>query len=143
MSGVVYLFDRDTHTLGTSDLASTAGLVLQSPDDQLCTTTVESEIAFGLANLCLPADEIECRIRRRGSIGSGYQPQRHQATQTLSGGQKQRLLLASILAMSPRLLLFDEPLAQLDATGAAELLDLLDAPAPRRIDDHRGRTSPG
>ncbi len=126
MSGSVRLFDQDTRSLGTADLAATAGLVLQSPDDQLCTTTVESEIAFGLANLCLPAEEIERRI---GSWLDrlGLASLRHQATQTLSGGQKQRLLLASILAMSPRLLLFDEPLAELDATGAAELLDLLDS----------------
>ena len=88
MSGSVRLFDQDTRSLGTADLAATAGLVLQSPDDQLCTTTVESEIAFGLANLCLPAEEIERRI---GSWLDrlGLASLRHQATQTLSGGQKQ------------------------------------------------------
>ena len=153
MRGAVRLFDQDTRTLGTSDLAATAGLVLQSPDDQLCTATVESEIAFGLANLCLPIAEIERRIES-WLDRLGLASRRHQATQTLSGGQKQRLLLASILAMSPRLLILDEPLAQLDATGAAELLDRLDAlrregltivVAEHRLDDllPRSRSSPG
>ena len=52
---------------------------------------------------------------------------RHQATNTLSGGQKQKLLLASILAMGPRLLLFDEPLAQLDPLATNELLEIIES----------------
>lgn len=126
MTGSIELLDRDTRTLGVQELAATAGLVLQNPDEQLCTTTVESEIAFGLANLCLPADEI-ARRTDAWLARFGLSACRHQATGTLSGGQKQKLLLASILAMGPRVLLFDEPLAQLDPLAADELLNIIDA----------------
>jgi energy-coupling factor transporter ATP-binding protein EcfA2 len=125
MAGRVQLFDLDTAGASSLDLATRAGLVLQSPDDQICTSDPVSEVAFGLENLCLPLPEIERRADHwldRFALTA----QRNQATNSLSGGQKQRLMLASILAMGPRLLLLDEPLAQLDAAGAAELLDELD-----------------
>ncbi len=126
MRGTVELFGTETRAMPTFALAQTAGLVLQSPDDQICTSTVESEVAFGLQNLCLPVPEIDARIAlwldRLGLSGC-----RRQSTETLSGGQKQRLMLASILAMGPRILLLDEPLAQLDYAGALELLALLDS----------------
>jgi energy-coupling factor transport system ATP-binding protein len=125
MGGSVHLFGLDTRGASPASLARAAGLVLQSPDDQMCTTTVESEVAFGLANLGLPPAEIDRRIAH-WLDELGLSACRHQATQTLSGGQKQRLMLASILAMGPRLLLLDEPLAQLDYRAATELLDVLD-----------------
>ncbi|HEY2839015.1 MAG TPA: ABC transporter ATP-binding protein, partial [Pirellulales bacterium] len=83
------------------------------------------EVAFGLENLCLPEAEIEERVNH-WLARFELEAVRDQANNTLSGGQKQRLMLASILAMGPRLLLLDEPLAQLDAAGVAELLDELD-----------------
>jgi len=125
MEGRVRLFDLDTRGASSLDLATRAGLVLQSPDDQICTADPVSEVAFGLENLCLPVPEIERRIDQ-WLDRFGLNAQRNQATNTLSGGQKQRLTLASILAMGPRLLLLDEPLAQLDAAGADGLLDELD-----------------
>lgn len=126
MRGNVHLFGTNTRAMSPFALAQNVGLVLQSPDDQICTSTVESEIAFGLQNLGLPVAEIDARIGvwldRLGLNGC-----RRQSTETLSGGQKQRLMLASILAMGPRLLLLDEPLAQLDYVGGTELLATLDA----------------
>ncbi|HVU88563.1 MAG TPA: ABC transporter ATP-binding protein [Pirellulales bacterium] len=126
MAGAIDLFGRDTRALGTQELAATAGLVLQNPDEQICTTTVDSEIAFGLANLGLPSGEI-ARRSETWLARFGLSACRHQATNTLSGGQKQKLLLASILAMGPQLLLFDEPLAQLDPLAVHELLGILDS----------------
>ena len=124
MHGAVRLGDRDTRDLNPAALAATVGLVLQSPDDQLCTTTVESELAFGLENLNLPVDEIGRRIDdacRRFGLG-GY---RHTSVTRLSGGLKQRLLLAAVAAMRPQVLLCDEPLSQLDAATAHEFVDEL------------------
>lgn len=125
MQGRVRLFGHDTATARPAQLARQVGLVLQSPDEQLCATTVEAEAAFGLENLATPVEEIGPRIaeslKRMGLAGLERRP-----TRQLSGGQKQRLLLASILAMRPRLLLLDEPLSQLDPAAAAELLCELD-----------------
>ncbi len=112
----------DTRHAAPRELARRVGLVLQSADEQLCATSVTGEIAFGLENLGLPAREIDSRIaaaiEQFGLEGCQTVP-----PQQLSGGQKQRLLLAAFWAMRPGLLLLDEPLSQLDAVAAQELLD--------------------
>lgn len=121
MTGRVELDGLDTRAANAATLATRVGLVLQSPDDQICTTTVGAEVAFGLENLRTPIDAIETRIRQSlAEVGLAGLEER--STQSLSGGQKQRLVLASILAMRPRILLVDEPLSQLDPAAAAELL---------------------
>src|SRR6185437_4391467 len=63
MQGDVLLFGRNTRSTTPAELASQAGLLLQLPDDQICTTTVGAEIAFGLENLALPSEEIASRVR--------------------------------------------------------------------------------
>ena len=124
MRGSVRLFGTETCGATPIELATRVGLVLQSPDDQIVSTKVAAEVAFGLENLAVPPAEIRERIdealTRAGLAGLEETPTGH-----LSGGQKQRLALASVLAMRPRLLLFDEPLSQLDPCGAMELLDQL------------------
>lgn len=117
MTGVVRRFGRDSRDLSISEAASDVGLVLQSPDDQICTTTVEAELAFGLENLNLPFDEIRGRIETTAArFGLGamiYTP-----TMQLSAGWKQRLVLAAIEAMGPRILICDEPLSRVDPRAA-------------------------
>lgn len=125
MRGTVKLLDRDTRAQTTAQLAELVGLVLQSPDDQLCTTTPAAEVAFGLENLCEPPATIERRIDEALSsarLTDIALLRNHQ----LSGGQKQRLVLASVMAVRPRVLILDEPLSQLDQVAAQELLDTLD-----------------
>jgi energy-coupling factor transport system ATP-binding protein len=125
MQGTVKLLERDTRRQTTAQLAELVGLVLQSPDDQLCTTTPAAEIAFGLENLCQPPEVIKRRIDEvlsAARLTDITMLRNHQ----LSGGQKQRLVLASIMAARPRVLILDEPLSQLDQVAAQELLDCLD-----------------
>lgn len=125
MHGAVRLFGQDTRDASPAALPHLAGLVLQAPDDQICTSRVESEVAFGLENLATPVDEIGRRVTESlGSLGIAELHDRNVAE--LSGGQKQRLILASILALAPRVLLLDEPLSQLDPQAAADLLSELD-----------------
>ncbi|MBX9790797.1 MAG: ATP-binding cassette domain-containing protein [Pirellulales bacterium] len=125
MEGSVRLFGRDTRATSASELASTVGLVLQSPDDQLTSTSVAAEVAFGLVNLGLPTKEISAGIAA-ALAGVGLTQMADRSTAELSGGQKQRLIVASLLAMRPRVLLVDEPLSQLDPVAADELLSTFD-----------------
>jgi energy-coupling factor transporter ATP-binding protein EcfA2 len=124
MSGTVHLFGRDTRRQTAAEAAQLVGFVQQSPDDQICTTTVEAELAFGLENLNLPVAEIAARIATTAAR-FGLHDRLAQPTPFLSGGLKQRLTLAAVLAMRPQILVCDEPLSQLDSRAGAEFLDEL------------------
>jgi len=107
-----------------ADLAQRVGIVFQDPEAQFCMLTVEDEVAFGLENLAVPRGEMDRRIDDAlGVVGLGHR--RHERIERLSGGQKQRLALACVLVQEPEILVLDEPTAQLDPAGAAELLALL------------------
>lgn len=97
-----------------------AGLVLQDPDSQVILARVGDDVAFGCENLGVPRDEIWQRV---GSAldAVGLDVPLDRPTKALSGGQKQRLALAGALAMRPGLLLLDEPTANLDPGGVAEV----------------------
>lgn len=99
-----------------------AGLVLQDPDSQVILARVGDDVAFGCENLGVPRDEIWRRVvQSLDEVGLDL-PLDH-PTSALSGGQKQRLALAGVLAMRPGLILLDEPTANLDPTGIAEVRD--------------------
>jgi len=98
------------------------GMVFQNPDNQLVATVVEEDVAFGPENLGLHPDE----IRRRVDEALGLvrmEPYRRHAPHLLSGGQKQRVAIAGVLAMRPRVLVFDEATAMLDPVGRSEVLE--------------------
>ena len=100
------------------DARGRLGLLAQDPDSQLVMTRAGDDVAFGLENAGLPADEIWPRVDAAlAAVGFPYG--RDRPTQALSGGEKQRLVLAGVLARRPGLLLLDEPTAQLDPPGAA------------------------
>ncbi len=105
-----------------SEISKLVGSVLQNADSQIINYVVEDEIAFGCENMNMEPVRISEVIRSSCSMMK-LEPQWY--TKTLSGGQKQRLITASILAMEQKILIFDEPLANLDLEGAHNLLHLL------------------
>ncbi|WP_144793278.1 ABC transporter ATP-binding protein [Microbacterium paludicola] len=96
------------------------GLVMQDPEAGVVLSKVGDDVAFGCENLGIPASEIPTRVAS-AMDAVGLDVPLHRPTKELSGGQKQRLVLAGVLAMRPGLLLLDEPTANLDPEGVAEV----------------------
>src|SRR5207244_1441679 len=105
-------------------LPARVGIVFQNSDDQLFSTTVGDDVAFGPLNLGCPAAEVRRRVaaalERVGLAGFETRVPFH-----LSGGEKRRTAIAGILAMQPEILLLDEPSMFLDPRGRRELIHLL------------------
>jgi energy-coupling factor transport system ATP-binding protein len=123
LAGKVLIHGIDTQGAGISELATKVGIVLEDPETQLFTTSVESEVAFGPENLSLNVDEIRERVTWALQVVglAGYEQRMPTA---LSGGQKQRLAIASNLAMRPDILVLDEATSQLDPVGVEEVLSV-------------------
>lgn len=105
-----------------SEISKNVGVVLQNADSQIVMPHVEEEIAFGLENINLERKEIESKINDICNILS---LNKNAKSKTLSGGEKQRLMSGAILAMNPKIIILDEPLANIDKFGAKLLLDAL------------------
>ncbi len=106
------------------DIKRTVGLVFQNPDNQLVSSIVEEDVAFGPENLGLSPEESRRRVDNALKATEMYDF-RDKPTHKLSGGQKQRVAIAGIIAMEPECIVLDEPTAMLDPRGRKEVLNTI------------------
>lgn len=107
------------------ELSAHVGTVLQDPDGQFIGLTVGEDIAFALENSCTPQDEMHAITRHAAQL-VGIENHLGYAPHELSGGQKQRVSLAGVMVDQVRILLFDEPLANLDPATGKQAIELID-----------------
>ena len=107
------------------DVRRNIGMVFQNPDNQLVATVVEEDVAFGPENLGLPREEIRKRVDEALELVDMTAYKRH-APHKLSGGQKQRVAIAGIIAMKPKVIIFDESTAMLDPLGRQEVVRIME-----------------
>lgn len=122
--GRVFLDGVALDDLPPKEAAFSVGYVMQRPEQQLVTDKVWHELAFGLENMGLPQQEIARRVAEMAAY-FGMESWFDQSVGSLSGGQKQLLNLAAVMVMHPRLLILDEPTAQLDPIAAADFIATL------------------
>jgi energy-coupling factor transport system ATP-binding protein len=124
MRGEVKIFGTDIWDYEFSELSKIVGLVKQNPLDQLTTFTVKDEISFGLENLKYSEDDIIKKVTETAKFMKITHLLNRDINQ-LSGGQKQLTILSSFLAMDPKILILDEPMAYLDQNSESLLLNQL------------------
>ena len=123
--GHVRVFGMDTQNKAdVLAIRRTCGMVFQNPDDQLVESVVADDVAFGPHNLGLPEDEIKARVAR-SLEALGITALADREVHTLSGGQKQRVAIAGVLAMDPKVIVFDEAMSMLDPEGRMGFLQVL------------------
>ena len=107
------------------DIRQTAGMVFQNPDNQLVSSIVEDDVAFGPENIGVDPAAIRERVDRvLADVNMGAY--RNKAPHLLSGGQKQRIAIAGALAMEPECIIFDEPTAMLDPAGRRDIMNAIE-----------------
>jgi len=109
-----------------SEIRKRVGLVFQYPEYQLFEETIEKDIAFGPTNLGLSPEEVSKKVKRAMKIvGLDYEKYKDLSPFEISGGQKRRVAIAGVVAMEPKVLILDEPIAGLDPRGRDDILNQL------------------
>ncbi|MFD1177378.1 ATP-binding cassette domain-containing protein [Paenibacillus puldeungensis] len=122
--GAIFIEGTELARETASYIRPRIGMVFQNPDNQFIGATVEEDIAFGLEGRCIPREEMVNRVRTYADkLQIGHLLSKHPSE--LSGGQKQRVAVASILAMEPGIVIFDEASSMLDEKARGELLGIL------------------
>lgn len=122
--GLVTVEGCDTVDTSLTDLSRLVGSVCQDIDSQMVSTVVEDEILYGLENFAVPREEIPVRVDE-ALASMGIADLRDRTIDSLSGGQKQKVAVASVLALHPKVLVLDEPTAELDPASSVAVFDLL------------------
>jgi energy-coupling factor transport system ATP-binding protein len=123
--GSLSLLGKETGTLGIFDISKEVGTVLQDTDGQFVGLNAGEDIAFAAENDCIPTGEIRRRVIEAARLVR-MEDHLGKAPQDLSGGQKQRVSIAGVLMDAVEILLFDEPLANLDPAAGREAIELID-----------------
>ena len=123
-SGTVRIGDFPLTKETVKDIRKTVGMIFQDPDDQLFMPTVYEDVAFGPLNLGLPPEEVEHRVQQ-ALQRTGVEHLRDRPPYKLSGGEKRAVAIATVLAMSPDILVMDEPTSNLDPLSRRTLIELL------------------
>ena len=106
------------------EIRKLVGMVFQNPDNQLVSSIVEDDVAFGPENIGIEPAEIRRRVDEALNLVGMYE-HRKKGPHLLSGGQKQRIAIAGVIAMDPECVVFDEPTAMLDPKGRREIMSII------------------
>jgi energy-coupling factor transport system ATP-binding protein len=124
-SGELFLLGRDARTLDIFEISKKAGTVLQDTDGQFVGLSAAEDIAFALENDCIPSAEMKSRVKETALLVD-MAVRLEKSPHDLSGGQKQRISVAGVLVDDVEILLFDEPLANLDPAAGKDTIELID-----------------
>lgn len=124
IAGNVIIDGKNTREHNVAELAPSAGLVFQQPENQLVTLNVEREIAFGPENLGVASDEVRRRVEELIDMFD-LEHLREKHPHEMSGGEQQRVAMAATLALKPKILVADEPTSNLDPQSAESILNLI------------------
>ncbi len=121
--GTVFVCSMDTRDEKNDlNIRKNVGMVFQNPDNQIVSSVIEEDVAFGPENLGVPTTELESRVTE--SLNRvGMKAYRYHSPNKLSGGQKQRIAIAGVLAMKPKCIIMDEATSMLDPRGRREVLE--------------------
>lgn len=137
LNGLIKVQDKKRDYVAVGGLSATdkkslkklrfeVGMVFQYPEYQLFGDTVAKDVAFGPKNMKLADEEIDRRVRRALEVvGMDYDKFAERSPFDLSGGEKRRVAIAGVIAMEPKVLVLDEPVAGLDPAGRADILALI------------------
>jgi energy-coupling factor transport system ATP-binding protein len=122
--GEVRVLGKEVEEYGGGDLPKIVGVVFSDPEAQFTAMTVEDELVFGMENLGMAIPEIRERLEWAVNL-TGLKPLLLKPPYEISGGQKQRVALAAVLAMTPRVMVLDEPTSMLDPISRKRVFDVL------------------